>query len=209
MRFWIIPVIALSAILLIYAATSLKQTVSNKTATSYRMEEPFDKVRKNLVRTNSMDEFVEAQHGQLLDIKYEKLEMNIARLFGQKWEIRGRTVATVKQENEWIGDQILIIQQKLYISPDKLLVESKLRKPTPFIKEYTQYTTVEREGNGTRVRENIDMTISVIAPKPFVSKQFIKDEMDKASIQGMARAERVMREVASRRPPIFVLKPRR
>ncbi len=173
---------------------------------SFVIEEDFTKVRKIMVRTNAAkeivtmggdSEFVEQSWDDgSIETGTDKIgEGAILRnLFGNAdWELRLEGKLKVRTLDDYVGKQVVTLEQDVEILPDHLQSETKLIEASGRLLDYAMTTRLEREEDRTRVTLKLSQEINTDAPW---FAHGIADRRVRASVERtLANQEEAMRQL--------------
>jgi len=183
---------------------------TEQTATrSFVIEQNFTKVRKIMVRTNAAkeiitmggdSEFVEQQwdDGSMNPgIEMEKIGegaiLNTLLKGGPDWELNLQGTLKVRTLDDYVGQNVVTLEQEVEIVPDFLQSDTKLLEGSERLLGYDMTTRLEREGEQTRVELSLTHKIKTDAPW---FAHGIADRRVKASAeQTLANQEDAMRKL--------------
>lgn len=129
---------------------------SSKEVGSYTLDVPFDRVRKILIKTDSLEEIVRYQHGQVLHQEWEDLNVSTDRIIGGNgWDIVGHGSFVVRAEDPDAGELILHFNQYVEIKKNSMVSRSWLSQPVGNLKEYETKMVMVGEGEQTKVSNEV------------------------------------------------------
>ena len=153
------------------AAVPLRYQTAATVEHRYVLEEPFSRVRKILVRTNAVKNVVGMTNSEFIDQQWEQLSLDVDRLlFDAQWNVQGEGQLRVRTKDEYVGEHVIDLRQRVDIQPDLMHVTTKLQTPTDRLKDYDVATTFgEDSGGGTLVQSQLTLEIDTSAPLLFRS----------------------------------------
>ncbi len=164
---------AFAASWVLTAGYTSRQTVER----SFVIDEDFTKIRKIMVRTNASKEIItmggtsEFVEQQWEDGAVETGAENVGEALlksvlgsdpGWKLELHGKL--KVRTLDDYVGREVVTLQQDVTIDPDAIHSESQLTKGSPRLLDYALTTRLEREADHTRVTLTLMQEIKTHAP---------------------------------------------
>lgn len=150
-----------------------RQTVER----SFVVDHDFTKVRKIMVRTNAAkeiitmggtSEFVAQQwSGGSLSTESDSIgEALLKSVFSPDpgWRINLEGILQVRTLDEYVGREVVTLQQNVVIDPDFINSTTKLIEGSPRLLDYEMTTRLEREGDHTRITLRLTQQIRTHAP---------------------------------------------
>lgn len=161
----------------------------------YHIDQSYDRVRKILTRTNSLEEIVAHQHGEVIHQDWGNLNISADRLRGP-WNVNGVGEFIVKSEDPEAGTLILHFRQKVYIGPDYMTSEASLVSPVGNLKEYNTFMRMERDGDRTVVRNRISLKYERRLPKGYI--EYMDKKVGEAAERGLDKGREAMLNLCSK-----------
>lgn len=152
---------------------------------SFVIEQDFTKVRKIMVRTNAAKEIVTMGGGsEFVDQKWDMNDSSIdpgidvkeigegalgrgllKSLLGEPdWELKLNGTLKVRTLDDYIGENVVTLQQAVEIVPDHIQSDTKLIEGAGRLLDYAMTTRLEREADHTRVTLKLTQEINTDAP---------------------------------------------
>ncbi len=162
-------ILAFSAALLlvamiVYSLIPVHRSVGSKTG-SYYIDADFERVRKIMVRTNSLEKIVSQQHGQVLDQKWSDLSLHAQNL--RSWNIDGRGAFVVKTIDPVEGELILYFTHEVAIRKDSLSSAASLVQPVSHLQSFVTTIRMTPEDNRTRVDSSVSLRYDRKVPSQY------------------------------------------
>ena len=150
-----------------------QQTVERR----FVINEDFTKVRKIMVRTNAAKEIITmGGTSEFVEQKWEggSLEApggNIGEALIKSvispdpgWALNLHGILKVRTLDDYVGHEVVTLQQNVEIDPNRINSETQLIKGSPRLLGYTMTTRLEREGDHTLVTLELMQAIKTHAP---------------------------------------------
>lgn len=140
--------LASAAVLLsVFPARTLEISASADHA--FVIDEDMERVRKVLVRTNSVKTIVAMANARLKDQEWLELEFGSdGPLPVRNWNLEGEGKLTVVSDDPWLGAQELILDQKIQVQPERLESLNTLREPADSIRDYRSSLVLTPDSRG-------------------------------------------------------------
>ncbi len=204
--------IGLVAVVLVFALVASVVILPNEYPTqqtaslSFVIEEDFTKVRKIMVRTDAAkeiitmggdSEFVDQQWtGGNVDPGEKDLgKLLLKNLLSEEpnWKLELDGTLKVRTLDDYVGQNVVTLEQHVEIVPDRLQSETKLLEGSERLLGYEMMTRLERDGKHTRVTLGLTQEIKTDAPW---FAHGIADRRVRASVeQTLANQEVAMRKL--------------
>ena len=143
---------------------------------SFVIEDDFTKVRKIMVRTNASKEIITMGGGSEF-VEQEWDELNVSAPgedVGQallnvlstdpNWELKLVGTLKVRTLDEYIGENVVSLEQDVKITPDLINSDTNLIEGSEKLVGYAMTTRLEREEDHTRVLLKLTQEIKTLAP---------------------------------------------
>jgi hypothetical protein len=204
-----ILVIAIAVLLLAVVAGVLlpgEHTTEQAVERSFTIDEDFTKVRKIMVRTNAAKEIVTM--GGDSEFIEQRWEDGSAELGGEKigqallrsalsedpdWKLELRGTLKVRLLDDTIGHEVIELQQKVEIVPDRLQSHVKLKRGTERLLGYTMNTTLVRAEDHTRVELELRQKIKL--DLPWFAHGIASRRVRAAAEKSLANQDRAIRQL--------------
>lgn len=152
---------------------------------NFVIDHDFTKVRKIMVRTNAAKEIVTMGGGsEFVEQNWDMTDSNVdpgidvdkigegaigrgllKNLLGSPdWELKLNGTLKVRTLDEYIGQNVVTLQQAVEIVPDHLQSDTKLIEGAGRLLDYVMTTRLEREDDHTRVLLTLTQEINTDAP---------------------------------------------
>ena len=144
---------------------------------SFVIEEDFTKVRKIMVRTDAAKEIVTMGGGsEFVEQKWKGGSADAAgKDFGEvllqnvisgnpDWGLKLNGTLKVRTLDEYIGQNVVTLEQEVEIRPDFINSETNLKRDSERLLGYAMTTRLEREEDETRVKLKLTQKIKTDAP---------------------------------------------
>jgi len=161
----------------------------------YYIDEDFDRVRRILVRTNSLEEIVSNQHGEVLHQSWHNLNVSADRLRGP-WDINGHGEFIVRTNDPDAGPLILRFRQVIHIGENSLVSESSLVEPVGNLKEYRTHMTMVRDGEKTKVTNQITLKYERRLPTSYI--EYMDQKVDESASSSLEKNRESMLSLVRR-----------
>ncbi|MDZ4658212.1 MAG: hypothetical protein SH868_11600 [Bythopirellula sp.] len=144
---------------------------------SFVINEDFTKVRKIMVRTNAAKEIITmGGTSEFVDQKWEEGSVDIgAENVGEAllksvfsadpgWELNLEGELKVRTLDEYVGREVVTLQQNVHIDPNVINSATKLLKGSERLLDYAMTTRLEREEDHTLITLKLMQEIKTHAP---------------------------------------------
>lgn len=172
---------------------------------TFTIEEDFTKVRKIMVRTNAAKEIITMGGGsEFVEQQWEEGSISaegddlgkalLKNVLGDPdWELKLHGTLKVRTLDEYVGQNVVTLEQDVEIVPDHLQSDTKLIEGSEKLLNYAMTTRLEREEDHTRV--NLSLTQKIKTEAPWFAHG-IADRRVKASAEKtLANQETAMRKL--------------
>jgi hypothetical protein len=183
---------------------------------NFTIEEDFTKVRKIMVRTDASKEIVTmGGDSEFVDQQWSEAAVNAAgENIGESllqvmlsadpdWRIELDGTLHVRTLDEYVGQNVIKLEQHVEIVPDRIESRTKLVEGSERLLDYALLTRLSRDGEKTKVELELTQKIKTHAPwyahfiadrrvrasaaralehQETAMRQFIKDNADKAGL---------------------------
>ena len=115
----------------------LPYEASARVENEYRIEEPFPRVRKIMVRTNAVKDVVGMSKSEFIDQEWDALSFDIGQLLRDpEWEIAGKGRLKVLTKDPYVGEHLITLLQDVQVRQGTIEVVTALETPTDRLREY-------------------------------------------------------------------------
>lgn len=198
--FIILAVVGLFALSwLLTAGYNSRQTVER----TFVIDQDFTKVRKIMVRTNAAkeiitmggtSEFVEQKwSGGSIEAEGNNIgEALLKSVFSPNpgWELKLEGDLKVRTLDEYVGREVVTLQQNVEITPDLINSATKLVEGSPRLLDYEMTTRLEREENHTRITLRLTQEIKTHAP--WFAHRIADERVAASAMNALMRQEAAM-----------------
>lgn len=152
-------------------------TTAQTASRSFTIEQGFTKVRKIMVRTNATKQIITmGGTSEYVDQHWDEGSVlaegeNIGEALLQNvlsadpdWKLELTGVLQVRTLDEYVGQEVVTLDQAVTITPDLIHSTTDLTEGTERLLEYQMTTELLREENHTRVNLQLSQTIKTHAP---------------------------------------------
>jgi hypothetical protein len=176
-----------------YRCVPYHESIAQKDNTYY-LDESFDRVKKILVKTDSLEEIVAHQHGQLVSRNWSNLHASSERLL-KGWEINGSGEFVVRTTHPETGSMLLHFRQKVVIG-STINVISDLQEPVEYLKAYRTTLAMEPAGERTKVVSTVSLMYGRRLPLSYIA--YMDKQVDQAGEQSIVRNEEAIRNLVQK-----------
>ena len=142
---------------------------SSKKVLTYTIDQPFDRVRKILIKTDSLEEIVQGQHGEVLHQEWYNLNVSADRIFGgEGWDINGSGTFVVRTEDPDAGELVLHFHQTVEITKTGMTSRSWLVSPVGNLKAYETIIVMKGKGEHTEVVNTVYLQYERRLPQRYI-----------------------------------------
>lgn len=181
------------------AGYNSRQTVER----TFVIDQDFTKVRKIMVRTNAAkeiitmggtSEFVEQKwSGGSIEAEGNNIgEALLKSVFSPNpgWELKLEGDLKVRTLDEYVGREVVTLQQNVEITPDLINSATKLVEGSPRLLDYEMTTRLEREENHTRITLRLTQEIKTHAP--WFAHRIADERVAASAMNALMRQEAAM-----------------
>ena len=167
---------------------------SGKQRDTFYIDTNFDVVRKIMVRNDCLEEIVSYQHGEVLDQKWEDLDITMVTL--RKWDIDGVGRLVVKAEDPEAGALILPFEQTVHVRHDNIKSHTYLIDPVKYLKDYQTKVEMSRDGDRTKVVLEVSLKYGRKLPASYV--EYMDTKVQESADKGCAKAKEALIAVVAK-----------
>jgi len=170
------------------------------------LDEPMQRVRKILVRTNAVKKIVAMADAQLLEQKWLQMQLELARpLFNRDWHLDGTGQLIVETNDSYIGQYEITLEQSVDITPDRLFAINKLSQPIGPIQQYTSTIELTPDKNGNaKISSSLKLEIKTTAS--WLTSSIVESEIRVAAQNALEKQEQAIRQIVeSHRDELIIL----
>ena len=161
----------------------------------------YDKVRKILVRTDSLGVIVRGSAGELLDERWLRLSVGTPKRGGWLrgvWELQGEKVFRVRVTSGHAKGNVLVFRQVVSVTGDRVVSDISLIEPTAFFTRYDSHTEVSQVGKWTRFFSQTTVGVRVRAPKFYLKQSYLDQELSESVMGGLLRTQSIIEGLIER-----------
>ncbi len=172
-----VPVAILAAVYVSGVILGGDYTTEQTAQRTFTIEDDFTKVRKIMVRTNASKEIVTmGGDSEFVDQKWSEAAVNAAgENVGESllqtmlssdpdWRIELTGTLQVRTLDEYVGQNVIKLEQHVEIVPDKIESRTKLLEGSERLRGYALLTRLSRDGERTKVELELTQEIKTHAP---------------------------------------------
>lgn len=170
---------------------------------TFVIDQDFTKVRKIMVRTNAAKEIITmGGTSEFVEQKWEggSLEApggNIGEALLKSvlspdpgWELKLHGILKVRTLDDYVGHEVVTLQQNVEIDPNLINSETQLIKGSPRLLGYTMSTRLEREGDHTLVK--LELTQAIKTHAPWFAHAIANDRVRASAASSLEKQEAAM-----------------
>ena len=192
-----IVLIILSVVVLLAVALNWKREVEADSSAehSFTVDVPMARVRKILVRTNAIKKIVAMSNAELVDQKWEDLDLDVDKpLRKRDWDVDGKGKITVKINDSYLGQHELTLNQTVSVEPELLSSSNSLSEPSGPIKAYETSLVLKPDENGnasfsTKLSLNVSTTANIL------TSGIVRRSIKSSAEDSLQKQEKVIREI--------------
>ena len=168
---------------------------------SYTIPYDYDKVRKILVRTNSLEALVRGS-GDLLDQKWHELSISTpdngrTKIIGKDsvfktWILQGEGIFRVRIKDGHFAGEVITLKLKVWINKDQMRFDVALLEPSVHLIKYDSTTFVVRDGARTKFRTDLCIGVQITAPSCFVRHGQVQREVEQSVASDLVNSQRAI-----------------
>lgn len=144
---------------------------TRQTATrSFSIAEDFTTVRKILVRTDATKDIVTMGGGsEFVDKKWDDVGAKIdsLKLLDPEWKLNLKGKLKVRTKDDYIGEQVITLEQNVAIEPDFLHSQTKLIEPAERLRDYAMTTSFDRDDATNETKVHLELTQEILTRAPW------------------------------------------
>lgn len=143
---------------------------TRQTATrEFAIAENFTTVRKILVRTDAAKQIITmGGDSEFVDQKWAAVDAEIdsLKLLDPEWKLALSGKLQVRTKDDYVGEQVVTLEQRVAIEPDFLDSQTKLIEPAERLRDYAMTTRFDRDdaAGDTKVKLSLTQEIRTHAP---------------------------------------------
>ena len=166
----VIGIVAVSLVgfgLLVWSAIGNHYVVDVTHSHHFRVDMPFDELRKIMVRTNAAREIMDAgKDSKLISKKWDNKNFDLGKisLRNPNWHINAVGELKIQFDDPYIGKAIAPFTQNVALTPNSIDSLVKLKKPTGRLIGYDVTTRMFPKKNESEVEQTFQMKIETPAP---------------------------------------------
>jgi hypothetical protein len=171
---------------------------------SFVITEDFTKVRKILVRTEASKQIVTmGGSSEYIDQAWSGVggELDpgalIRQTFDPHWRLELHGTLRVRTLDEYIGRQVIDLQQDVEIEPDFLHSEVKLDKPAERLKAYHMTTHFERDEAAGCTQVKLSLTQEILTDAPWFAHGVADRRVRESALRTLANQEEAIRTLVA------------
>jgi hypothetical protein len=173
-----------------------RHTSSSAQEHTYMIEEKFEKVRKVMMKKDSLEYLASYQHGQLLDQEWDDLYISSDRLLTTKWNVDGQGWFVVRVHDEHAGELILRFNQTAHIDKDWLESTNELAETVGPLKEYKIEVRMDADGDRTKVWSRVSLTYERRLPESY--KEYMDTTVEESVIRGLQKSKEAIQSLVAK-----------
>ncbi len=195
---WIVIVsITFAIIALVVLALAPLQTieVQSHAKHEFTINEPMERVRKILVRTNAIKTIVAMADAELKDQQWLNLTLeNNARLLDRDWELKGEGQLVVVSNNTWLGRPELTMDQRINVKPERLESQNTLNQLATPIQGYDSILLLTPEANGD-AHFATTLKIVIVTRTSWLARGLVQSRIQTAAKEALITQENALRSI--------------
>lgn len=142
-----------------------QQCVRGYDVDNYTISEPFDRVRKIMVRNDALRYIVEHQNAVVVNQKWQSLDFGTV-LSG--WQVTGSGEFSILTDDPEIGSSQLNFKQQVRITQKEFRCDTWLVSPVGNLKQMTTRLEMQGDAKLTRVKTTSEIVYQRRIPKRYV-----------------------------------------
>ena len=196
MKFLISVVVALLiAGALVFAFSPQQELeVTSSAVHQFTIDEPMERVRKILVRTNAVKKIVAMSDAELKGQKWLDMGFEMpGKLLDRNWHVEGEGKLGVLIKNSYIGDNQITLNQAVDIKRQRLHVTNELDQPAGAIRDYDSVMTLTPDDIGNAAFET-KLELKIKTTANWITKSKVEKEIKASAEKSLQRQEQAIRE---------------
>ena len=160
----------------------------------FTIDEPMERVRKILVRTNAVKKIVAMSDAELKGQKWLDMDFEMpGKLLDRNWHVDGQGKLSVLIKNSYIGDNQITLNQTVDIKRQRLHVTNVLDQPVGAIRDYDSTMTLTPDDVGNAAFES-KLELKIKTTANFITKGRVEKEIKASAKKALERQEQAIRE---------------
>ncbi len=185
-----------AAVLLVFALVPLQtMEVRSSAEHEFLIDRPMERVRKILVRTNSIKTIVAMADARLKDQQWLEIRFeNDDRLLDRDWELSGDGQLEVVTRNGWLGEVELQLDQSIKVRVDRLESTNQLASPAGPVRDYDARLLLTPDGEGkAHFATSLQLVIQTRAS--WFTRGMIESRIRSAAKESLVNQESALRQI--------------
>jgi hypothetical protein len=180
---------------------SLSATPVNVESTgnhSFTIDEPMERVRKILVRTNAVKKIVAMAQARLVDQQWlnAQIQLGDRPIMRDEWQVKSEGELVVETTHYWLGKHEITLEQRVQITPQRLQVSSQLNEPKGPIRKYQSTLLLTPDGNGD-AHFDTSLQLRIETSSNWLTSAIVKSEIRQAAKKSLQNQEQAIREIVN------------
>jgi hypothetical protein len=167
---------------------------------TFTIAENFTSVRKILVRTDAAKQIVTMGGGSEFisqDWRTVGGEVDAIRLLDTNWRLELNGVLKVLTKDDYIGENVIALDQHVVITPDSLVSEVHLTEPTARLKQYEMKTSFRRDPQSGNTLVELALTQEILTDAPWFAHGIADRRVLQSVEKTLANQEAAIRKVVA------------
>lgn len=159
----------------------------------YFLDVDYAKVKNILMKSDILEEIVEAEHGELVSKEWSNLTVSFNKIFKNGIDLEGDLEFVVSKKDENLGDVILKFKQKINISKFNCIFKTSLKEPCGYLKNIkTQIQIVPFNQDKTKIITNVNIDYERIIPKYMI--EYVDEKVNNAAKKILENNQKIITE---------------
>jgi hypothetical protein len=209
---FILGVLATLGVVLVVSLLVGREYPSRQTARrSFVIDHDFTDVRKILVRNDSAKQIVTMGGGsEYIDQEWTAVggQLDALQLLAD-WKLQLHGMLHVRTKDDYIGEQIIGLQQDVQITPDYLHSETRLSEPAKRLKGYDMKTYFDRDPETGKAKISLELTQVILTDAPWFAHGIADRRVRESAERTLANQESAIRKLIAENiddVPLFPLR---
>lgn len=158
---------------------------------SFKIDMPFEELRKIMVRSNACKEIINADPGsKLISQKWDNTDFHLGKIdfLHPHWQVNAQGQLKVEFTDAYIGTAVADLTQTVTIVPDKIESLIKLKQPQGRLLGYAVTTEMFSKDGKSEVKQTLQLKIET--PAPWFARGYARSRVKSSARRIVASMEK-------------------
>ena len=158
---------------------------------SFKVDLPFEELRKIMVRSNACKEIINADPGsKLISQKWDNTDFHLGKIdfLHPHWQVNAEGQLKVEFTDEYIGTTVAELTQTVTIVPEKIESLIKLNQPQGRLLGYSVTTEMFSKDGKSEVKQTLQLKIET--PAPWFARWYARSRVKSSAKRIIASMEK-------------------